>query len=64
EVEAKVQELRDYIAGDEQLKAELIEGLKLFIHLMRESQAGNMPIRYGTPETLKRLEVFSQELTE
>ncbi|MFC1765386.1 penicillin acylase family protein [Planctomycetota bacterium] len=64
EVEDKIEELRQYIHGHSDRKGELIEGLKLFTHLMRESQAGNMPIRYGTPEILKLIEAFYRELTE
>jgi hypothetical protein len=63
EVKDKIEELRDYVRGDRALKTELIEGLKLFIHLMKESQAGRMKIRYGKPETLKLIEAFYQELT-
>ena len=62
EVEQKLVELRRYVAGNETLKAELIAGLELFTHLMRESQAGRMPIRYGTPQTLKRVEALYKEL--
>jgi len=62
EVEDKINELRDYVRGDRALKTELIEGLKLFIHLMKESQAGRIPIRYGKPETLKLIEAFYKEL--
>jgi creatinine amidohydrolase len=63
EVEDKIEELRSYVRGDKDLKGELIEGLKLFIHLMSESQAGRMKIRYGTPKTLKLIEAFYRELT-
>ncbi|MHC4171203.1 MAG: creatininase family protein, partial [Planctomycetota bacterium] len=63
EVKDKIEELRSYIRGDKALKGELIEGLKLFIHLMKESQAGRMKIRYGKPETLKLIEAFYRELT-
>ncbi|UCF16489.1 MAG: penicillin acylase family protein [Phycisphaerales bacterium] len=63
EVKDKIEELRSYIRGDRALKAELVEGLKLFIHLMKESQAGRIPIRYGKPETLKLIETFYRELT-
>ena len=62
EVKDKIEELRRYVRGDKDLKTELIEGLKLFIHLMKESQAGRLPIRYGTPETLKYIEAFYREL--
>ncbi len=63
EVKAKIEELRRYVKGDDGLKIELIEGLKLFMHLMRESQAERIRIRYGTPETLEHIEVFYRELT-
>ena len=63
EVKEKIEELRGYVRGDKALKSELIEGLVLFMHLMKESQAGRMPIRYGKPETLKLIEAFYQELT-
>ena len=63
EVKDKIEELRRYVRGDKGLKAELIEGLKLFMHLMRESQAGRIPIRYGTPETLSLIETFYRELS-
>lgn len=63
EVKDKIEELHRYVKGDKGLKAELIEGLKLFMHLMRESQAGRIPIRYGTPETLTLIETFYRELT-
>ena len=62
EAKDKIEELRRYVKGDRGLKAELIESLKLFIHLMKESQAGRMPIRYGTPGTLKLIEAFYREL--
>ena len=62
EVKDKIEELRSYVRGDKGLKAELIEGLKLFIHLMKESQAGRMPMQYGKPETLKLIEAFYREL--
>jgi len=63
EVEARIKELRRYVKGDEGLKKELIDGLTLFIHLMTESQAGRMHVRYGTPETLKLIQAFYDDLT-
>ncbi|MHC4116934.1 MAG: penicillin acylase family protein [Planctomycetota bacterium] len=63
EVKDKIDELRSYVRGDRALKAELIDGLELFIHLMKESQAGRIHIRYGTPTTLKLIEAFYAELT-
>ena len=63
EVSAKIEELRRYVRGDKALKTELIDGLTLFIHLMTESQAGRMRIRYGTPGTLKLIQSFYNELT-
>ena len=63
EVRTRIEELRRYVRGDEGLKKELIDGLTLFIHLMTESQAGRMRIRYGTPETLKLIRTFYSELT-
>lgn len=63
EVKDKIEELRSYVRGDKALKTELIEGLKLFIHLMKESQAGRIPLRYGKPETLRLVEAFYTELT-
>ena len=62
EVKDKIEELRRYVKGDAGLKGELIEGLKLFVHLMKESQAGRMPIRYGAPATLKLIDGFYREL--
>jgi hypothetical protein len=62
EVRAKLEELADYVSGNADLEAELAAGLELFVHLMRESQAGRLPIRYGTPETLKRVEDFYLQL--
>jgi creatinine amidohydrolase len=63
EVKDKIDELRNYVRGDRALKAELVDGLELFIHLMKESQAGRIHIRYGTPTTLKLIEAFYSELT-
>jgi penicillin G amidase len=63
EVQAKIQELGRYIQGKAERKQELILGLELFIHLMRESQAGRMRISYGTPETLALIEAFYTRLT-
>ena len=62
EVKAKINELRSYVKGNASLKAELVAGLELFTHLMRESAAGRIPIRYGTPQTLKLMEAFHEEL--
>ncbi|NQV31886.1 MAG: penicillin acylase family protein [Phycisphaeraceae bacterium] len=58
EVQAKLEELSRYVQGHDDRKAELVDGLKLFIHLMTESQAGRMPISYGTTRTLEQVEVF------
>ena len=63
EVKDKIEELRSYVREDRDLKTELIEGLELFIHLMKESQAGRIPIRYGTPKTIELIEAFYRELT-
>jgi len=63
EVKTRIDELRRYIRGHEDLKAELVEGLKLFVHLMKESQAGRIPVQYGTPRTLELIEAFYRELT-
>jgi len=63
EVKDKIEELRNYVRGDKALKTQLIGGLELFIHLMKESQAGRMKIRYGTPKTLALIEAFYRELT-
>lgn len=62
EVKAKIQELDHYVQGQPGLKRELIQGLELFVHLMKESQAGRMPIIYGTPETLALIEPFYKRL--
>jgi hypothetical protein len=62
EVRAKLQELREYVAGNAALTRELQAGLELFTHLMRESQAGRLPIRYGTPETLELVDEFYRKL--
>jgi len=64
EVQAKIRELDRYVLGQAQRKQELILGLELFIHLMKESQAGRMPIRYGTPETLALIEPFYKRLKD
>ena len=64
EVKAKLKELQDYVAGSADLKAELAAGLELFTHLMRESRADRLPIRYGTPQTLQLVEEFYQKLSE
>jgi penicillin amidase len=53
EVATKLRELEQYIANDARLKAELLAALERFTFLMRESQAGRLPITYGTPTTLK-----------
>jgi hypothetical protein len=58
EVTAKLEELERYIAGNADLKAELLAALERFTFVMRESQAGRIPIRYGTPQTLKLVEQF------
>jgi hypothetical protein len=58
----KVEALRRYVRGDQALKQELIDGLTRFIYIMTESQAGRMRIRYGTPETLKLIQAFYDEL--
>jgi penicillin amidase len=62
EVRTKLQELRDYVADNSDLKSQLVAGLELFTHLMRESQAERLPIRYGTPETLRLVDEFYQQL--
>ncbi len=62
EVKAKIKELRRHIANDQDLKAELVAGLELFTHLMRESLAGRLPIQYGTARTLELVEPLYQEL--
>ena len=63
EVKAKIEELGSYVEGDADRRVELVQGLELFIHLMKESQAGRMPISYGTPRTLKQVEAFYRRLT-
>lgn len=63
EVQAKLEELSRYVQGHDDRKAELKDGLKLFIHLMKESQAGRMSVSYGTRQTLKQVETFYQRLT-
>jgi acyl-homoserine lactone acylase PvdQ len=62
EVAAKIQELEQYIAGDASLKAELVAALERFTYVMRESQAGRIPIKYGTPQTLKLVDQLYQKL--
>lgn len=62
EVQRKLVELRDYVRGNESLRAELLAGFELFTHLMRESQAGRLPIQYGSPATLKRVQAFYDEV--
>lgn len=64
EVVAKISQLREYVANDSALKRELILGLELFTHLMSESQAGRLPIVYGTPETLRLVKRFYKELMD
>jgi penicillin amidase len=63
EVQAKIAELDLYVSGDADRKAELVQGLKLFIHLMKESQAGRLPISYGTQQTLGQIERYYRRLT-
>jgi len=63
EVKAKIAELSQYIRGNANRRAELLEALKLFIHLMKESQAGRMSVSYGTPNTLAQVETFNRRLT-
>ncbi len=63
EVTDKIEELRRYVRGGQALKQELIDGLTRFIYIMTESQAGRMRVRYGTPETLKLIRTFYNELT-
>ncbi len=63
EVQAKIQALSLYIRGDAARRAELVQGLELFIHLMKESQAGRLSVSYGTPETLAQVEPFYRRLT-
>ena len=62
EVKTKLEELSEYVENDAKLKAELVAGLELFTYLMRESQADRLPIRYGTPKTLKLVEEFYEKL--
>ena len=62
EVAAKIQELEQYIAGDASLKAELVAALERFTYVMRESQAGRIRIKYGTPQTLKLVDELYQKL--
>jgi len=63
EVKAKLEEVQDYVANHPNLKAEWMAGLELFTHLMRESQAGRLRIRYGTPATLQQVEAVYRELS-
>jgi len=62
EVKTRLEELREYVADNAKLEAELVTGFELFIYLMRESQADRLPIKYGTPKTLKLVEEFYQKL--
>ena len=64
EVVARITELREYMANDSAKKRELILGLELFTHLMSESQAGRLPIVYGTPETFRLAKRFYDELMD
>jgi hypothetical protein len=64
EVKSKIEELKIYVAEDANLRAQLIAGFELFTHLMRESQANRLPIRYGNPMTLRLVDSFYRELTK
>ncbi|MCF7973965.1 MAG: penicillin acylase family protein [Phycisphaerae bacterium] len=63
EVQAKLTELKEYVTGHPDRKAELTEALKLFVYLMQESQSGRMAVSYGTPETLTQVQAFYRRLT-
>ena len=62
EVAAKIEELEQYISGNANLKAELVAALERFTYVMRESQAGRIPIKYGTPQTLRLVDEFHRKL--
>jgi hypothetical protein len=64
EVETKLDELEDYVSGDAERTRQLVGGLELFLYLMRESQAGRLPIQYGTPQTLQLVEQFYQRFAD
>ncbi len=62
EVDNQINQLRDYVADNQQRKDELVAGLELFTYLMRQSQAGQLPITYGNPDTLRRVQALYEEL--
>ncbi len=63
EVKAEIERMRRYVRGDAALTQELAAGLELSNHLMRESQAGRLPVLYGTPHALEAAQAFYKELT-
>ena len=62
DVRAKIEQLQEYVADDADLQGQLVAGFELFIHLMQESQADRIPIKYGSPETLRLVEEYYQKL--
>lgn len=55
EIDAKIDEVTRYVAGQPALETQLQEALKLGVYLVEESQAGRLKVSYGSPHCLKRM---------
>ena len=55
EIDAKLDEVKQFVSGKPALETQLREALKLGAYLIEESQAGRLKVKYGTPHCLKRM---------
>jgi penicillin amidase len=55
ELDAKLDEVQQFVSGNPALEAQLREALKLGVYLIEESRAGRLKVEYGTPYCLERM---------